>query len=716
MKLDLLYKLKVFLVIILFVGAGFLSNVVAVSEDKTQYQIKNQSIVNFGDGETEYWALLVAVGVYADDPEQNRPLMLEEVDDLYEVLIDSPWWSEDHIKVIKGEDATVLNIIKGLRWLDRMEDSDDISLVFITTHGSPLAFDIPPFDEKDGMDEILVSYWGFAYPGLYIWDDQLNVLLNRLESQGVCLIVDSCYAGGFNDPPNWNITNRNILPFQRTESSMSSAEWIEGFAEDVRGQGRVVLMASREDEVSFSGGFAPYLIDGLRGFADSNMDNVISAEEAFLYTEPRTSRQHPTMYDGYEGELPLIDLTGGNIGTVDKGKIIGMEASALEMYNVNSSENSVVYGYIKDSDTGNPVEDATIELWGRDNEWEFYENDTISDSFGFYSINIPAGRFRIAVYANEYCGSESGPFEVDENEIQWVNFSLYPRPQENSLVCGYITDGKTGYPVEGVNISLFWQGEQFQFYRNDTISEQNGFYSMNIAAGEIFIDADKDGYFHKYLDNIAIEDFEIKWVNFSIHPRPLENSVVCGYITDEKTSSPINDARITFEWFDATTGNNYEKNTHSDSSGFYSINIAPGELYIDIREQGYDFYDPYRHDSVENSVVWLNFSLETETIEVDIAKPLRALYLNNNRIIPFIKSRIIGSIDVEAFVYESWHEPGDVEKIEFYIDDDLKATLTSKPYTWTWNKRTFGKHTVKVIAYNSEGETSSKEIEVFKFL
>jgi len=715
MKFELLYKAKVLLVIFLFVGAVFISNVGAVSNTYTKSQIQDKSTENFGDGVTEYWALLVAVGVYADNPEQNRPLMLEEVDDLYDVLIDSPWWSEDHIKVIKAEDATVLNIVRGLRWLDRMEDSDDFSLVFLTTHGSPIAFDIPPFDEEDGMDEILVSYWGFAYPGLYIWDDQLNVLLNRLESQGVCLIVDSCYAGGFNDPPNWNITNRNILPFQGPKSTMSSRDWMEGFAEDVRGQGRVVLMASREDEVSFSGGFAPYLIDGLRGFADSNMDNVISAEEAFFYTEPRASRQHPTIYDGYEGELLLIDLTGKNTNTAEKGKIIGKESNISEIYNVNLPENSVVYGYIKD-EKDNPIEDASIELSGRDNEWDFYQNNTNSDSFGFYSMNIPAGRYRITVYADGYCGDESGPYEVDENEILWVNFTLYPHPLENSVVCGYITDSSTNDPIEGVNISLFWQGEQFQFYRNDTVSEQNGFYTMKVAAGDIFIDADKDGYFHKYLDNIAVEDFEIRWVNFSMYPRPLENSVVCGYISDEKTGSPINDARITFEWFDATTGDNYDKDTRSDSSGFYSINIAPGELYIDIREQGYEFYDPYRHDSVENSVVWLNFSLETETIEVNIAKPLRALYLNNNRVIPFIRTRIIGPIDIEAYVYESWHGPGNVEKIEIYIDDNLKANLTSWPYIWTWEKKTFGKHTIKVIAYDSEGEISNKEIEVFKFL
>ncbi|MCK5112784.1 MAG: hypothetical protein KAQ84_04510, partial [Thermoplasmatales archaeon] len=112
---------------ILVVGFLALSGLgsVALNSDIKELNFETLDFEHIGDRDTEYWALLVAVGVYADDPQQNRPLMLEEVDDLYGVLLDSPWWSEDHIKVIKGEDATVLNIIAGLRWLDRMEDSDD---------------------------------------------------------------------------------------------------------------------------------------------------------------------------------------------------------------------------------------------------------------------------------------------------------------------------------------------------------------------------------------------------------------------------------------------------------------------------------------------------------------------------------------------------------------------------------------------------------------
>ncbi|HEC81013.1 MAG TPA: hypothetical protein ENI42_01115, partial [Thermoplasmatales archaeon] len=185
-----------------------------------------------GDG-TEYWALLVAVGVYANHPDENRPSMLREVDNLYNTLLSSQFWSQDHIRVIKGEDAKVLNILRGLVWLNTRVDGDDVSLVYITTHGFPLYLDdkpvdLPPRDENDGCDEALVTYWGFERPLAIIWDDELNLFLSLLKSPGVCLIVDSCFSGGFNDPPYWNNVLLNTL-YHSTNYDVTSfpSEWIK---------------------------------------------------------------------------------------------------------------------------------------------------------------------------------------------------------------------------------------------------------------------------------------------------------------------------------------------------------------------------------------------------------------------------------------------------------------------------------------------------------
>ena len=259
---------------------------------------------------TEYWALLFAVGIYRNNPNQDRPSMLEAVDDLYDVLIDSSQWQSDHIHVVKGSQATGQNLIKELLWLIQSEDGDDMSLIYITTHGSPLLaengdpIDIPPKDEADGADEILVMYDGFDNPYAFIWDDLLNFFLSLLQSQGVCLIVDSCFSGGFND-----------VPFKgNTIEDYTLESFSEGLAEEIATQGRVVLMSSEEDTYSYGSYFSNYLIDGFEGSADistfGNGDGINSAEESFYYAQRLVDlyghgNQHPTILDLYPGEFPV---------------------------------------------------------------------------------------------------------------------------------------------------------------------------------------------------------------------------------------------------------------------------------------------------------------------------------------------------------------------------------------------------------------------------
>jgi hypothetical protein len=76
---------------------------------------------------------------------------------------------------------------------------------------------------------------------------------------------------------------------------------------EIKGKGRVVLMSCGEDEIYVGWFFEEYLVEGLKGFSDSNEDGVCTAEEAFTYIEQHHPDMWswPTIYDGYPGELPL---------------------------------------------------------------------------------------------------------------------------------------------------------------------------------------------------------------------------------------------------------------------------------------------------------------------------------------------------------------------------------------------------------------------------
>jgi hypothetical protein len=293
-------------IIILFIGTGLYPATGTIVEDQFNF-IDNEKETLYKDissvnDDTEYWALLIAGGVYAGYPELDLPGAHEGPEFLRKKLLVSEHWKGENIKVITNKSASLFNIIRGFRWLDKREDENDISMVYIFTHGGPLPKDKWPKDEWDGDDEYLLTYFGGLLRFMNLRDDALNLLLSRLESKGVCVIIESCFSGGFNDTPyNKNSMNGNM---------MNAEKFTHEFAGELSQSGRVILMSCSENE--FSGGliFTKYLIEGLAGFADINDDHMVSAEEAFEYAYERTEdpEQHPTIYDDYTGELQLTDI------------------------------------------------------------------------------------------------------------------------------------------------------------------------------------------------------------------------------------------------------------------------------------------------------------------------------------------------------------------------------------------------------------------------
>jgi hypothetical protein len=277
-----------------------------LSSTNTKEIIQPLEIIN---DNTNYWALLIAVGVYKDTPNMDRPLMLYELDNLYTTLLSSQNWKENNIQVIAGKNATLLNIFQGFKWLDQMEGEGDTCFVYLTTHGFPILADLPPFDENDNMDEALATYNGFlpynnpwsweplANPLGIITDDVINFLLNNLEAKGVCMIVDSCYSGGFND--NWKYDYMDV-----SSSTIKNQRYVKPGKDN----NRIVLTSVGEKDISWGSYFSHFLVEGMKGYSDNNKDGICSVEEIFLYATPFVLRLglNPQIFDDYPGDLPLI--------------------------------------------------------------------------------------------------------------------------------------------------------------------------------------------------------------------------------------------------------------------------------------------------------------------------------------------------------------------------------------------------------------------------
>ena len=269
-------------------------------------------------------------------------------------------------------------------------------------------------------------------------------------------------------------------------------------------------------------------------------------------------------------------------------------------------ENSTICGYVIDNITEDPIEGARVIIFWSGNRG-IDVNYTYSDSLGFYSINIEISVPIIVVRASEYFSESISISNSEENETLWFNVSLDPgTPPENSVICGYITDSVADDPIDGADIIQVYYDASMYYDWNYTCTNSSGFYSVNIAAGDILLYSDADGYYGDSVAKYDISENETLWINLSLVPLPPENSTVCGYITDNVTENPIENAYVSLNWHD---GHFYQNYTFTNSSGFYSMNVAAGEIDLYAEEDRYFGEHTGDYDIGENETLWVNISL-----------------------------------------------------------------------------------------------------------
>ena len=280
-------------------------------------------------------------------------------------------------------------------------------------------------------------------------------------------------------------------------------------------------------------------------------------------------------------------------------------------------KNSILCGYVKNKDTGEPVNNAYIEINLRDENGHYSWDEIYTDSNGYFTINIAAGEIDLYISAEGYFSeyNEYDDITIGENENLIVNITLMPYPLENSKIEGLVLDANTGVKIETAYISLSWRDEQGHYDSNSTFTDANGSYSMNIAAGEIDLYISAEGYFSEYneYDDITIGENETLIINISLYPRPEKNSVICGQITDDSTGQSISGVDIYIEWKD-NYGHSEQWYTYSNSSGFYSKNVAEGQIRLSFYDYEYFDYITEWFNISEGETIWINISLSSKYI------------------------------------------------------------------------------------------------------
>jgi hypothetical protein len=100
--------------------------------------------------------------------------------------------------------------------------------------------------------------------------------------------------------------------------------------------------------------------------------------------------------------------------------------------------------------------------------------------------------------------------------------------------------------------------------------------------------------------------------------------------------------------------------------------------------------------------------------EISIVKPKAHVYIFNIQIAPLpgqgrFNAIVIGAVNVEVDIGNT-----SADKVEFYVDNELKDNDTEAPYEWKWDDRMIVPriHSLKVVGYENDVEVGSDEIRL----
>lgn len=154
---------------------------------------------------------------------------------------------------------------------------------------------------------------------------------------------------------------------------------------------------------------------------------------------------------------------------------------------------------------------------------------------------------------------------------------------------------------------------------------------------------------------------------------------------------------------------------NAENGGWFGDDLRMGGIAVG------DFDGDNLNDMVAGGSQGVARIFYNNLVLVDIIQPDRGCIYRNNEILiwdlpiySFLKygtSIVIGEITVLA------KELVPLSKVEFYLDGKLVHTDYSKPYEWNWNRLSFGRHTVKAVAYDmGEIQRGYDDAIVWKFL
>ena len=418
--------------------------------------------------------------------------------------------------------------------------------------------------------------------------------------------------------------------------------------------------------------------------------------------------------------------------TVSLGSVIDEDTGRVDV--VTFIDNN------EDSDFNGRLRVYVVEITSR---WDDYDGDPYSNALVGYANNIPvtisaldslqiSGTYTYPDLSADNTMIVATLFDLSSDYVQECTtakpkkstggggINLIPpvitiaSPDDNEEVQGTIEITGSAHHPQGDG-KLKWVLVKID--DNDWVSADgtsDWSYTWNTATvedGEHYIRAvTSDGNLESRIYKVTVE---VNNINYAPEVPAAPSGPIEGYAGDlylytVSTVDPDGDDiqygldwdgdEVVDEWADfVPSGTDIEVSHVWDSEGTYQVKVSAK--------------DEYQEQSSFSPATTVTIHGENTIPTVTITNPQMGIYLNNEMLFPFFSTIIIGDIDIIADASDV--ETG-IDYVELYIDGSYEDDSYSAPYEWTGMKLSFGRHTIRVIAYDTTGLSSDAEISVFK--